>query len=354
MLDRWTVFISAVQTMPSPLVPVGSWTVEGETHYAPALDLLGMSWSEQGDGKPPSGLLVGRFERRAWLASQQLDREHDLYKVEIGIEPERAELIDLEIEVEEQVDEELVFAEHLRLEDTDLREAQAALYEPPLTSGRLGVGVRLPTLGRHVKRLVRLTHRDGDLLDEWRSFNIVESISITPTYDGSRQPMMTVGEKRGPQDLVALLGAVERVRSQYAQMRKGGVANRLFDDAGEGRQALLAMLRRAPGELLVVDPFFNDWPLLAEAGGGPQRVLIGPDSPAPPEGFTGKARRSRGGFAPFHDRFYLWEGGGLSVGTSAGMKRNRLFRISRIGAAEAEELRDRFSLWWADPAFEPA
>lgn len=334
--------------------PAPSWTLEGETHFSPAIDLLGMSWFEEKKGETPGGLLLGRFERRAWLASQKLDRDNDLYRVEIGIEPGRVELIDLEIEVEEQVDGELVFGEHLRLEDTDLREPEAALYGPQPEHGRLEVGVALPTLGRHVKRLVRLTHRDGELLDEWRSFNIVESISITPTYNGATQRTQTIGERRDAQDLVSLLGAAERVRSQYGQMRKSGVANRLFEDMSKARDLLLAALLRAPGELLVVDPFFDDWPLLESLGERPQRILIGPDSPAPPPAFRGRARRPKAKVAPFHDRFYLWEGGGLSVGTSAGMKTKRLFRISRIGAAEAQELRDMFSLWWTDPAFLPA
>jgi hypothetical protein len=334
--------------------PAPSWNLEGQIHFNPAVDLLGMSWFEEKRGDAPKGLLLGRFERRAWLASQKLESDNDLYKVEIGIEPDRVQLIDLEIEVEEQVDGELVFGEHLRLEDTDLREPEKALHGPQPQQGRLEVGVLLPTLGRHVKRLVRLTHRDGELLDEWRSFNIVESISITPTFDGATQRTQTIGERRGPQDLVSLLGAVERVRSQYTQMRKTGVSNRLFDDMNEARDLLREVLLRAPGELLIVDPFFDDWPLLESLGNQAQRVLIGPDSPAPPSTFRGKARRPKAKVAPFHDRFYLWEGGGLSVGTSAGMKTKRLFRISRIGAAEVQELGDMFSLWWIDPAFVPA
>ena len=334
---------------------VGHWEVDGKTHFSPGLDLLGMSWLSESKNAPPSGLLVGRFERRAWLATQELDRNDDLYKVEIGIEPSRAELIDLEIEVEEYVGDELVFGEHLRLEDTDLGAAQKALYEPsPAQSGRLEVGVKLPTLGRHVRRSVRLTHRDGELLDEWLSFHIVESISITPTFDGAVQPTITVGERRGRMDLVALLGAVQRIKSQYANMRRGGVANRVFETYGDGRKALQAILRRAPGELLVVDPFFDDWPLLTELGKGMRRVLIGPNSPAPPNNFKGKARRATGKLAPFHDRFYLWEGGGLFVGTSAGTKTDRLFRIAKIGAPEAKELGGQFSLWWSDPTFVPA
>jgi hypothetical protein len=203
-----------------------------------------------------------------------------------------------------------------------------------------------------MRRSARLNHRDGTLLDEWRSFNIVESISITMTVNGSEQPPIEIGERRPPQDLVGLLGAVERVRSQYATLRREGAHNRIFDDLAEGRKALRAILERAHGELLVVDSYLRDWDLVSHLDGQPPRVLIGPDVDPPPASFSGRVARWRTGLAPFHDRFFLWDGGGVSVGTSAGAIRNRLFRIVRIGAAECEELRSRFALWWSDPGFE--
>jgi len=334
------------------LTPPDNWVIGDEQIVATAIDLLGMSWFENKQGEDPSGLLFGRFERRAWLLSQRLVPEHDLYTVQIGIERDRADLADLEIEVAEQADEELVFAEHLRLEDTDIREALQVLYGPRPTTGRLETGVALPTLGRGMKRSVRLNHRDGMLLDEWQSFNIVESISVNLIVNGSEQPPITIGGRRNPQELVALLGAVERVRSQYATLRREGTHNRIFDDLAEGRAALRAILERAHGELLVVDPYFRDWALLENLGGQPPRVLIGSGVDPPPPSFTGRVARWRERLAPFHDRFFLWEGGGVAVGTSAGAVRDRLFRIVRTGAAESDVLRWRFALWWSDPGFE--
>jgi hypothetical protein len=205
---------------PAGLTAGRSWTVGDVELFSPAIDLLGMSWFDEKPGADPSGLLLGRFERCAWLASQRLVPEHDLYTVQIGIEPDRCDLADLEIEVEEQIDEDLVIAEHLRLEDTDIRETLRVLYGPQPTTGRLEIGVALPTLGRGVKRSVRLYHRDGMMLDAWQSFNIVESISINMIVDGSEQRPITIGERRGPQELVGLLGAVERVHSQsYGERR---------------------------------------------------------------------------------------------------------------------------------------
>jgi hypothetical protein len=126
-----------------------SWTVGEAELFSPAIDLLGMSWFDEKNGDPPSGLLLGRFERRAWLASQRLIPDEDLYMVEIGLEPDRAELADLEIEVEEEVDEELVFAERLLIEDTDIREAERHLYGPKPAEGRLEIGVGLPPRPAH-------------------------------------------------------------------------------------------------------------------------------------------------------------------------------------------------------------
>ena len=226
------------------------------------------------------------------------------------------------------------------------------MYGPKPAAGRLEIGLALPTLGRGMKRAVRLSHRDGALLDEWRSFNIVESISITMTVNGSEQRPIELGERRSSQDLAGLLGAVERVRRQYATLRREGAHNRVFDDVAEGRKTLRAILERAHGELLVVDPYLRDWDLLSNLRGQPPRVLIGSDVDAPPAAFSGRVARWKTDLAPFHDRFFLWEGGGVSVGTSAGAIRNRLFRVVRMGASESDELRSRFALWWSDPGFE--
>jgi hypothetical protein len=334
--------------------PEDRWSIEGTLLFNPAPDALGFSWFKDKRGPLPSGLLLGRFERRAWLAGQRLDPENDLYRVTIGIDPSRAELADLAIELEEAVGEELVLAEHLRLEDTALAEVEKVFYGPPREGGRLEVGVDLPTLGRGIRRAVRLTHRDGTLLDAWERFSIVESVSISVGIFGdSSATTTTTGETRGRQDLVELLGAVERIKSQYAWLRREGAHNRLFDNPEMAIRALRSVLERAPGEILVLDPFFDAWSLLTDLPGPAPRILIGPDAKGPPVGFPGRVRRWRGSLAPFHDRFFLWEGGGMSIGTSPGTTTDRLFRMTRIGAAEAAVLHERFALWWDDPGFVP-
>lgn len=199
-----------------------------------------------------------------------------------------------------------------------------------------------------------LFHRDQGLLDEWASFNIVETISISLDVGGGPQPPITTGERRSAQDMVALLGAVERVRSQYADLRQQGANNRIFTNMADGRPILRELLQRARGEVLVVDPWFQDWSLLEDAGDQPPRVLIGGNVGPPPSTFWGRARQWNDRGAPFHDRFFLWDGGGVAVGTSANTFGDRLFRIARLGAAESEVLQILFSLWWDDPGFRPA
>lgn len=328
------------------LSPGDAWEVDGSQIYSPALSLLGIGWFDDRTGPEATGLLVGRMERRAWLGGQHLDLEGHLYEVMVHLEPERAELAELELDIEERYGEETVFAERLRLEDLDLRDVED---QPRIT-------LRLPTLGRRVKRAVRLYHRDGEMLDEWQPFNLVESIGLTLTVDGAQQPTTWIGDRSAAPELVELLGAAERVRAQFAEMRRGGLVQRLIDERAAGRRALRRLLERAGGEITVVDPYLKDWDLLMGLNGPPPRVLIGAKAPAPPPQFTGRVARWRGGgefdVAPFHDRFFLWEGGGVSVGTSAGPGEDRLFRLARLSGIESRELRERFALWWSDPGFE--
>jgi hypothetical protein len=337
---------------PAEIEPAETWTIAETEYFSPAINVLGMSWFREKNGPPPSGLLVGRFERRAWLAGQKLDPENELFAISIGLEPERAELADLELEVQERVGEEVIFAEHVRLEDTDLGEVLPMLYAAVSDDKKRQVVVNLPTLGRGIARSVRLTHRDGVLLDERNSMNLAETISFTLTVNGAEQPPVTVGETRDRQDLVGLLGGVERVRKQYVDLRRRGARNRLFEDPSDGWKALRATLERARGELLVLDPFFKDWALLDGLGSPPPRVLLGAGGEDPPTTFVGQVRRWRHDVVPFHDRFFIWDTGGVSVGTSAGTTRHRLFRIVRIGAAEADVLHERFVEWWTDPQAE--
>ncbi len=164
------------------------------------VSLLGIGWFEGNTSAAPSGLLVGRFERRAWLNGQHLRPDEDIYDVQIGLEPDRVELADLELDVEERVGEETVVSERLRLEDVDLRDVEDALHaEKPSRTGRPAVTVALPTLGRRTKRTVRLHHRDGSMLDDWPPFHLVESIGMTMEVNGAAsRPSGAASDVRPP------------------------------------------------------------------------------------------------------------------------------------------------------------
>jgi hypothetical protein len=56
---------------------------------------------------------------------------------------------------------------------------------------------------------------------------------------------------------------------------------------------------------------------------------------------------------PFHDRGYLWRGGGISVGASQNGLGGRMFTIDVLEPAVVKRLTDLFNSWWADPLAQP-
>ena len=54
-----------------------------------------------------------------------------------------------------------------------------------------------------------------------------------------------------------------------------------------------------------------------------------------------------------HERFYVWEGGGLSVGGSPTTFGQAPVRIQRLRPADAERCRDEFEQLWGSPLFKP-
>lgn len=334
-----TGFLFRVAEPVGPPVPPDEWPWQGTTIRHAGPTLLGLSWFATRTTPMVQGLFIARVERRAWLAGHRLLKDGH-FVVDLALDPERVELADLELVVEERADGETIWSGRLRLEDMDLTNC--------LDESR--VSLTLPSIGwGGVQRLARLHHRDGTLLDAWRPFMLLESIHMTMTVtspDGQNAHSRThvIGRDGPDLVLVDLLAAAERVKREFVSMRRTGLSARLIDDPAVGMVALRRLLERGQGEVLVMDPYLRDWPLVDGLPSGPARVLIGARVDGPPPGFSGRAKQWRAtkqhDIAPFHDRFFLWEGGGVAVGTSAGPGGRRFFRIARIDAIEASELRE--------------
>jgi len=288
-------------------------------------------------------VLLGRISRRAWMARIFYKAEEEQLHVWLRMERKRADPHELEIEVQERVDGDLAACRRLRLADIPM---------PAKVRSRLGV--MLPTLGRGLQRTVSLYHRDGELLDQRAAFSFVERIEMTMTVNGAAQPTIVIGEKRPPATVAERLVDLCRVEEQYAWWLEQGVRRRLI--SGRDITAHLnRRLRRATGELLIIDSYFGkyptDWDLL-DGVKGPVRILTGPDAQPPSPTRPGVTARSwklaKAHPIPWHDRFYVWgEHSGLNVGTSPnGLAGRRLFRIDELSGPEVRALKLRFESWW--------
>jgi hypothetical protein len=63
------------------------------------------------------GLLVGRMERRAWLADPRGSGDYESFNPHIRWDPGRCDLADLQVELEEWEGEELAYSRRLDLGD---------------------------------------------------------------------------------------------------------------------------------------------------------------------------------------------------------------------------------------------
>lgn len=296
-------------------------------------------------GEPaPAGVFLGRLSRRAWISGVRYEPKEELFFVNLRLE--RADPYELELEVREYVDGDLADLRRLRLADIRL---------PAAVKKRLTV--RLPTLGRHLTRTINLYGRGGELLDERVGFNIVESVHFAIAVNGSPGPTITVGEKRTAPLASERLADVARVEQQYEWWLDNGARRRLINGV-DASKLLARRLRRASGELLIIDPYFGvnptDWDLLKSLT-LPVRILTGSwAKPAAQPLANIQARKWTKGPPPYHDRFYVWGGGGLNVGASpGGLNGHRAFRIDELSEAEMRAIRTVFADWWGDAAAKP-
>lgn len=149
-------------------VPEGRWSSGTNSYYGLPLR-LGLFEPPTPSARFPAGLLVGRMERRAWFNGVRGEPELTTFLLDIGLEPARIDISDLEVTLDEWVEEELVYSRRVRLEEVPIDHARD---EP-------AVQVRVPALGPRVRRAARLHHRDGTLLDRTSRFHVVESVEVS-------------------------------------------------------------------------------------------------------------------------------------------------------------------------------
>jgi hypothetical protein len=328
--------------------------VDGRSSFMPAVDISGIHLTD--DRVDPrlataKGLLVGRAERRAWLRDSRGEGEFKHYIVELGWDPARIDISDLEITHVERMNLDTVLANRIRLEDLetgDVADAGSATID-------------LPTLGRGVTHELILSTIEGELLDRSGPHPIVERVELTMEINGERQAPIISGITEPPPDLPVRIERREEVARELQELIESAAQAGFLADRGVAVERLTALLERARGELLVMDPYFGqdiaDWRLLdrveipvrvltgklaREPGGETMKVNLGPNVRA-------RFRRK----APIHDRIYLWERRGLSLGGSPTSFGSAPLRLDRLSTGEADLWRTVFEALWQSPEFHP-
>jgi hypothetical protein len=332
----------------------GQIEIDGRWSFLPSRDLAGIHLTP--DWVDPKlatakGLLVGRAERRAWLRDSRGEGEFRRYIVELGWDPSRIDIADLEITHIERMNLDTVLASRVRLEDLDI----AGVAQTG------SVAIELPTLGRKVTHELALYSLDGELLDQSGPYPIIERVGLTLEINGERQPPVISGITDPPPELQARIERRDEVRTELKEVIESAAQARILADRSIAIERLKDLLKRARGELLVMDRYFGqdvtDWRLL-DGVTVPVRVL------------TGKLARTREGEvvkatlgaqvearfrpkAPIHDRIYTWEGGGISIGGSPTSFGQAPLRIARLSASESDLWRPEFETLWQSPFFSP-
>jgi len=132
-------------------------------------------------------------------------------------------------------------------------------------------------------------------------------------------------------------------------------ASRLISDAEAARNRLVDELRRSTGEVLVHDRYFgqhaDEWEIL-KAAPGSVRVLTGKIADEEPQISANVSAKYRPK-ARMHDRFLIWDGGGIAIGGSPSTFGQAAIEIRRLSAAEVDARRSNFEALWACELFRP-
>jgi hypothetical protein len=317
--------------------------------YDPVLCLLGILVPSEGVPQtvpPPFGLFVGRLERRAWLIELTGDGPaFEALNVHIGWDPDRIDLTDLVVDLEQFIDGELVSQLHAPLEDTEMSDGVR----------RAGACVTsLPTFGRGTASRVSLTTRDGALLDRIGPHPLVEYVQIGLKTNRQEQPPIVIGSGGPPPGLEERAVRQQQVAEQVASLASQGAEARQLVDRVAAEERLRLEIGGAREELLVHDPYFGqdpeDWRLLDDVP-VPVRVVtanIGKDTPPTIASHVQARYRPK---APMHDRFWIWRGGGLSLGGSPTTFGRSPLWIRRVSTADSDVMRSVFEGLWLSEHF---
>lgn len=332
---------------PGALPEPQSVELAGQHLFNPSIDLAGIHLSHVDASaalSTPVGLLVGRAERRAWIRTARGSGDFEAFIVDLGWESAQFDPADLELTHTETLRGEMVSSTRIRLEDLDPLDPKAGGW----------LSLRVPTLGRKVAHELLLHTLDGELLDRTGPYPLIEQTHITPVVDGHRQPTIISGIKDAPPELDQRLERADKVATEVEKIIQGGVQARVIADRQAALERLGSYLKRAKGELLVRDRYFgqhvDEWRLLDDVD-VPTRVLTAKIADEVPVIAPHVQARYRPKDRRSHERVYLWEGGGLSLGGSPSTFGQGSVRITRIRPAEIELWRAEFEALWASDLF---
>jgi hypothetical protein len=352
-LIGWVHPLDGASEAPDGLPPAGWEPASGHGHFNATRLLVGISVDNADGIRPPHGLLVGRLRRRAWIAGMRgAAPDLQTFDVHLRLDPKRVSLWDLVVDLEETDDDgHLLGARRVRLADLDLPQ-----------HGADQVVVKLPTLGPRVVRRLRLYDLDGILVDAAERVHLLERINFTLSVAGGESMTTSIGDNSRP-TLLRRLEAQDRSERQHRTLLEAGVPSRVVAAGDDGRALLTERLAAARGELLIYDAYFGrddaDWDLLRRVS-VPVRVLtsvnITPQlatAPYTPRILCRRWKYSKLHPVPFHDRGYVWDGGGVSLGTSPNGLGGRVALIDGLEPAVVTRMTQFFESWWSDSRTRP-
>lgn len=345
---------------------------DGRDFYSPGFELVGMTlgpWID-GDHKMPNGVLVGRAERRAWIAESRGADELRRHEFTIGWDPKRIDLAELELSYIARRDAAVVLATRVRLQDLDIDAIRG--------TGRGTVGFE--AIGAGVSHEAALYSSSGELLDEAGPHFVAEKVSLSIGMVRPNEPLPAKGSPTSSGSVVTVGGdlhfpALEEslarqmdVEASSLQVLREAARRRVIDTREGALARLSGELGNAREELLVYDPWFGvhpeEWQLLAGLH-VPVRVVTSgiarvphaaedgsraPIAVALPEGVQARFRRRGAGM---HDRVWIWRDGGIALGGSPSTFGHAPLHVRNLGPQESAEWRERFEDKWNDPNFKP-